>query len=46
MAMAMGHTLECHLREYRWASSASTAEAFARATTNGTIQKKVAHPLS
>lgn len=35
MAMAMGHTLECHLREYRWASSASTAEAFARATASG-----------
>ena len=35
MAMAMGHTLECHLREYRWASSASTTEAFARATASG-----------
>lgn len=34
MAMAMGHTLECHLREYRWASSASTTEAFARATAS------------
>jgi len=45
MAKAMGHTLECHLREYRWASSASTAEAFARATANGPNHHKVAHPL-
>jgi len=31
MAEAMGHTLECHLREYPWASKKTTKSAFERA---------------
>ena len=31
MASAMGHSLECHLREYSWASKKTTKAAFDRA---------------
>tara|TARA_R100001443_G_scaffold80067_1_gene87178 strand:+ start:1174 stop:2403 length:1230 start_codon:yes stop_codon:yes gene_type:complete len=31
MAEAMGHTLECHLREYPWASKKTTKSAFNKA---------------
>ena len=31
MAEAMGHTLECHLREYPWASKKTTKSAFDKA---------------
>jgi len=42
LADAMGHTLECHLREYRWASAASTAEAFRKAAREEVPINKVA----